>query len=211
MLGREPKALQIAREHLYPRQQVVPDRHRLGALEVRIGRHRSLRFLLRLVEHRARKAPDRLDRLVARIHDIETQRGGHLVVARAAGVDLAADLAERPLERRMDVLVGSVVDALSGDPLECRLHLGELGVAQEPRLPEASRVRRGRLAVIREQLSVFGAQEVPHLQRELRSDPSGPERHATSTRSRAATSCVSSAVIPMKPLAAWWGKVSPIP
>ena len=65
--------------------------------------------------------------------------------------------------------------------------------------------------VVREQLGVVGPEEVPHRLSQLVLDASRPECHATGTCFRAATSCVSSAVIPMKPAAASCGKVSPIP
>ena len=100
------------------------------------------------------------------------------------------------------ILHRQVEDFPASASLERSLRLGELGVAQEPRLPESPRVRRRRLAVVGKELAVFGPQEVPHLRRELGLDAAGPEGHATSTRSRAATSCVSSVVISMKPPAA---------
>jgi hypothetical protein len=58
-------------------------------------------------------------RLAAGVGDVEPERRGDLVVARAAGMDLAADGAELALDQRVDVLVAR----LPLDPAEDRLRL----------------------------------------------------------------------------------------
>jgi len=77
----------------------------LRALQVCIARHRRVRLGLGPVEHRAGEALDRFHRLPGRVLDVEPEGGRDLVVARAAGVDLAADLAQQAFDRRVDVFV----------------------------------------------------------------------------------------------------------
>ena len=64
------------------------------------------------------------------------------------------------------------------------------------------RVLERRRAVVREQLGVVAAQELPHLGSEPAADAAGPERHASAAlrfRSRAAASSTSIAASLMKP------------
>jgi len=178
---------------------------------VRVSRHGRLGLFLCAVEDGDREAADRRHRFEAGVGDVEAQSGRHLVVARTAGVDLAADRAEQALDCRVDVLVVWLDGALDGDPVERRLDVGELRVGEEPALVQAAGVNTCGETVVRKQLGIVGTQEVPDRLRHLALDASGPERHATRTSLRAATSCVSSAVIPMKPAAASCGKVSPMP
>ena len=88
-------------------------------------------------------------------------------------MDLAADVAELALDRRVHVLVGGVDRVDRGELLG---HFGELGVVEDPRLVQAARVQQRRLQVVGQQLRVVGAQEGPHLRCEARRDASGPER-----------------------------------
>ena len=180
----------------------MSDRHRLGALQMRIPRHWRLGFLFCPGENGHHEAADRGHRLEAGVGNIEPHGGRDLIVARAAGVDLAADGAEEPFDRRVDVLVVRLRSSLDGDPVERGLDVGELRVGEKPAFMQAARMNSRRKTVVREQLSVVRAQEVPHRLRNVGVHASRPERHATRTRFRAATSSVSSAVIPMKPSAA---------
>ena len=121
------------------------------------------------------KAGDRLVRLRACGADVEPERSGDLVVARAAGVDLAADVAELALDRRVHVLV-ALVDLL--DRRELLRHLGELCVVEDPGRVQALRVQERALQVVGEQLRVVGVEEVPDLGRELAADAAGPQLHS---------------------------------
>ena len=132
----EPRA--VALEHLDPGEQVVAERHRDRALEVGVAGHRRLGLLGGALEHRrGRRRVSASSRLGAGVRDVEPEGGGDLVVARAAGVDLPADVAEQALDRRVDVLVlgFEVGDGDRGEPL---LDLGELGGRRAAR-PPASR------------------------------------------------------------------------
>ena len=203
---------QIALEHLDPRQQVVPDRDWLSPLQVGVARHRRLGLGLGAVEKPAGKPGDRGPRLAGRIGHVEPERRRHLVVARPARVDLPADLSEQALDRGVDVLVLGLDPAARGDLREPRLRLGQLAVVEQPGGVQAAGVHRRRLAVVRQQLGVVGAEERGHGRVERAPDPAGPEGHAfVVARLRAAASSTSSDAILTKPSAAAWGNVSPAP
>ncbi len=183
LLLREAEPLEIAREHLDPREQVVAERHRLRALEVRVARHRRVRLRLGPVEEDERELPNRPGRLTAGIADVEPERGRDLVVARAAGVDLAPHRAERQLDRGVDVLrLLERVDALLSDPVESCPSLVELLVGQDARGVEALGVEERALAVVGQELGVVTAQELGDLRGELRAArPARPESHRGGT------------------------------
>ena len=89
-------------------------------------------------------------------------------------MDLAADLAELTLDRRVHILVGGV------DPLDRRQllgHLREFGVGEDAGGLEALSVQERALKVVGEKLGVVRMQEIPDLGAELRIDPAGPQRH----------------------------------
>ena len=159
---------------------MVADGHGLSALEVRVAGHRCLRVGIGAVEQGAGKDPDRSARLGTGVGDVEPERGGNLVVAGAARVDLPADLAEQALDRRVHVLVVGLDPAAGGDLGEPTLRFRELSVVEEAGSVQPARVDRGRLAVVREQLRVVGAQERRHGRIELAPDPPGPQAHGTS-------------------------------
>ena len=147
-----------------------------------------------------------------RVQDVETERGRDLVVSRAAGMDLAADLAEEALDRRMHVLVGVEIHLRGlSDLRQPTLEFVELRGAQQAGVGQAASVLGRGLAVVGEELRVVGAEELPHLGVELLPDPPLPGRHAVIfARFRAACSSVSSEEIAMNPSAASWGNVSPV-
>ena len=173
--GREREPRPVALEHLDPREQVVAERDRLRALQVRVAGHRraGLRFGAR--EDRARERDERGVGLGAGVGDVEPECGRDLVVARAAGVDLAADVAELPLDRRVHVLVRWIDRLDRRQPLG---HLFELRVVEDPRRVEPLRVEQRALDVVRQQLGVVRVQEVPDLGCEPRPDAAGPEGHS---------------------------------
>src|SRR5262245_61402901 len=128
-------------------------------------------------------------------------------------MDLAADVPEQALDRRVHILVGLEVRlGVLRDLRKTRLDLVELLVRQEPRRRKSASVLRGRLAVVRQELRVVDAQEAPHVGVEGTLDPPCPGRHTSIlARSRAACNSVSSDEIRMKPSAASCGNVSPVP
>jgi hypothetical protein len=125
-------------------------------------------------------------------------------------VDLAAELAELPLDRGVDVFVLRLDRALLRNPDERGARRFELVAGQEPGRVEPLGMERGGLAVVREQLGVVGVQERLDLRREARGGARRPERHTVARlRLSAATSSVSSDAIRMNPSAASCGNVSP--
>ena len=89
-------------------------------------------------------------------------------------MDLAADVAELPLDRRMHVLVGGI-DLV--DRRQLLGHLCELGVVENARRVQPFGVQQRALEVEGQKLGVVRVQEVPHLRRELRIDAAGPQGH----------------------------------
>ena len=173
------EAAAIALEHLHPRVQVVADRDGLRALEVRVPGQRRRRLALGDVEDRLDEPCDRSVCLTARVLDVEARRRGDLVVARAAGVDLAPDRPEQPLDRRVDVLVlAEERGAFVRDRRQPRLDLGQLRVGEDAGDVQTLRVQRRRRAVVRQQLGVLGAQERVDLRVERDAGACGPERHS---------------------------------
>ena len=175
MLAREREPPPVALEHLAPREQVVADGDRLCPLEVRVAGHRGRRILLGTVEDDVDEIPERGRGLVASVHDVEPERGGDLVVARAPRMDLPAHLAEPPLDRRVGVLVGRVRRV---DRRETVHYLREFVVRQETGRAKALGVDPRRLDVVRKELCVVRPQELPHLRREAVGHAAVPESHS---------------------------------
>jgi hypothetical protein len=162
---------------------VVAECHRLGALHVRVAGHQRLGLGVGEVEQHGGESPDPLTRLLARVLHVEPHRRDDLIVARTAGVDLAPQLAEQPLDRGMDILVGVGHAAFAGDSLECLRYLHQLVIAQQPGTVQAHSVLlRGR-AVVGKELAIGCAQKLRHLGRKSLFDPVRPERHDSPKRS----------------------------
>src|SRR6185437_3425327 len=142
---------------------------------MRVARHRRLRLFAGALEDHMRECDKRVVRLDARVGDVEPERGRNLVVARAPGMNLPTDLPELRLDEGVHVL-GTGVDRV--EPAERVANLGELGVIEDPRGVQALGVDQRSLDVVRQKLGVVRLQELPHLGRELRADPSRPERHS---------------------------------
>ena len=83
---------------------MVPERDRLRALQMRVAGHERLGLGFGAVDEDEREPTNRGQRLVACILDVQAERRRDLVVARSAGVDLAADGPESLLDGRVHVL-----------------------------------------------------------------------------------------------------------
>ena len=164
----EQEAVAVALEHLDPREQMVTEGDRLCALEVREPRHRRFSLALGAVEDGRGERVDRSEPFLAGSRDVEPKGCRHLIVARAARVDLAANLAEQPLDRRVDVLVlvARRRNALLRDPLEGDVDLVELRVGEDTGAAQPFCVDAGALAVVGKQLGVRRFQEALDLCRE---------------------------------------------
>ena len=158
---REPRPVAI--EHLDPGKEMVSEGHRLPTLEMRVAGHQRVGLGLGEGERDERERIDLLARLRTGVGDVEPERCRHLVVTRPTGVDLRAERAEQPLDRRVNVLVRfEDRRRVERDLREAALHLGELVRREEAGAVQPGSVIRGRLAVVRKKLGVLSAEELPH-------------------------------------------------
>ena len=122
----------------------------LRALEMRVARHRPVQVRLGDAHDHGLQVLQRLDR-PQRVRAGEHRHVGRdLVVARAGGVQLAADgaddLGQPPLDRHVDVLVGIQEGELAGvelgrDAVEAAEQLVAVGVGDDAGGREHRRVR----------------------------------------------------------------------
>ncbi len=122
----------------------------LRALQVRVPRQRPIEVALRDVEQRAGERLDLIGESHRVIADVEREVSRDLVVARSAGVDLAAarasELRDAALDRHVDVdIVGAEREAALGelllDLVERGVDRGLVGLADDPLLGEHRGVR----------------------------------------------------------------------
>ena len=92
-------------EHRVPGEHVVAEGDRLGRLKVGEARHHRVRLAFGEVEDCAPKPAQRVDDGVRLAPGVEAKIGGHLVVARPAGMELLARFADPLGERGLDVHV----------------------------------------------------------------------------------------------------------
>ena len=153
----ELEAPRVAPEHPEVREQVMREVDGLGALQVRVARHRPVLVALGELDERALQVLELLERL-QRVRAREHRHVGRdLVVARARGVELAADrpddLGQAPLDRHVDVLVllaereRAAVELLL-DALEPAQQRVAVGVADDRGRGEHRRVRARLLDVV---------------------------------------------------------------
>ena len=105
--------LEIAHERPAVRLQVVREEDRLRVLQVGAAGHDGVRVRLGLSDDRVDQTQDVARDRARMIEQEHPHEGGDLVVAAAAGAELAADLRpddadERLLERAVDVFVGRI-------------------------------------------------------------------------------------------------------
>ena len=94
-------------------------------------------------------------------------------------MDLAPDIAELALDRRVHVLVGlEVAGGILGDLGQTAFGLCELVIGQQTRGMQPLRVLHCRLAVVREELGVVDAQKLPDRRLQGPLDPARPQTHA---------------------------------
>ncbi len=142
---------------------MVSEIHGLGSLEVRVAGHRPVGMALgELVEprHQPHGQPPRQPGVVAHV---EGDVGGHLVVSRASGVQLAAErsheLGQASLDRHVNVLVvglereRAVLD-LVGHGRESLVDLIELIRVEDAGGMESARVRPRLLEVVRREAPI---------------------------------------------------------
>ena len=174
--GGEASAVPV--EHLDPGEQVVAESDGLRPLQMRVPGHhrRGLRF--GEGEHHERERVDRLASLGAGVEHIQAEGSRHLVVPGPSRVNLASDVAEKALDRRVDVLVRiDVAVRILCDLGQTCLRVVELLGRQQPCASQPARVLGGRLAVVRQELGIVDAQESPDLGVQRATDSPRPRRH----------------------------------
>ena len=97
--------LAVALEFFGVGQPVVGGQHRLGPLQVRVARQDHAGVAVAAADERPLHVGEQAVGAVDRVADPQPQVGRHLVVAAAAGVQLAADVAEPVDEGPLDVHV----------------------------------------------------------------------------------------------------------
>jgi hypothetical protein len=153
----ELEASRVAPEHPEVREQVVRQVHGLRALEMRVARHRPVLVALGERDEHALQTLELLERL-QRVRASEHRHVGRdLVVARARGVQLAADrpddLRQPALDRHVDVLVvvaegEATAVHLLRHPLEPAEQRVAVGLADDPGRSEHPRVGARLLDVV---------------------------------------------------------------
>ncbi len=121
-----PQPVGVAGERLRVGQQLVPEHDRLGGLQMGEAGCRRTDVRAGLCHQRVLQLGQGQHQLPGVIAQVEPQVVGRLVVARAAGAQLAADLAQpldqHPFQERVHVLVGVVrADAPGADVLVQRV------------------------------------------------------------------------------------------
>ena len=154
------KRVQVIQQQLRVARRPEADGRRHGALEMGVAGHERVGARLGVVDER----PARLARLAVdlgeRVAEPESQRDEHLVVARAARVDLFSHVAETDGQLALDdgvhVLVLGADDEFArlpffADAVQRAVDLALFGLAENARQPETSRVAARAAHVVREQ------------------------------------------------------------
>ena len=84
------QTLGIPNQHLVPGQQVVPEGHRLGSLQMGEAGHDGVRLALGEIQQARFQAIQFLGNHVDLVPQVQTDIGGYLIVAASAGVQLLA-------------------------------------------------------------------------------------------------------------------------
>ncbi len=154
---REPTAVPL--RHLHVRQQVMREQDGLGRLDVGVPGHDHVPMAPRKVDEGALEPQERLVQVTDPPTQPEPQVRRHLVVARAAGVELAGDRTDAGRERHLEVEMDILERGIPGDgagldlPLETVESLDErtcLVGGQEPGALEAADMRDGAAQVVDE-------------------------------------------------------------
>ena len=169
------KRAQVALEHLHPGEQVVPDRDRLGALEVRVARASASRRPPR--RDRARHAQARRARPAPRRRRRRRRAGTRPRPGRCGSGPRGSSARRRRAAARSRSGRPRPRERLlwaAGDLGETPLCLRELGVVEQAGGVEPPRVYGRRFAVVGEQLRVVGAEERSDRRVERRGRPARP-------------------------------------
>ena len=98
-------AFAVALEHFDVGEQVVPEAYGLGDLHVRKARHERVGFFGGVVHEHFLQVAEHGDDLIDLGAQVQTNVGGNLVVAAAAGVQTLARVADELRQARFDVEV----------------------------------------------------------------------------------------------------------
>ena len=183
------QSIAVALGHLDVGQQVVGEQHGLGRLDVRRPGQDRRALALRQRDQRALEIEQRAIESIDRPAKPEPEVGRHLVVPRAAGVELAGHRADPIRQRRLEVEVdvlerripldGAVAHGIC-EALQPADQLVDLLGRQQSRPAEPVDVGDRSRDVVGSQLAidVDRAREVGHALIVLLAEPSAPEPHA---------------------------------
>ena len=181
----EVESLRVAPELPEPGQQVVGQVDRLGALHVGVAGQRPVEVALRQLDERGHQRVQQRARLEAVGAHEHRHVGGHLVVARAGGVEPAArragDLRQAPLDRHVDVLVvirdnEAVLLDLIAHGGEALLDLRQVLLLEDAGARQHARVGERLLDVVRRQPVVEGDRRVQRLEERILGVPEAAHR-----------------------------------
>eukprot|EP00754_Rhynchopus_humris_P039960 Rhum_TRINITY_DN23031_c0_g1::Rhum_TRINITY_DN23031_c0_g1_i1::g.176954::m.176954 len=204
--GGEP--VQVAHPAPRVREQPVREAHGLRPLQVRVAREDQVNLLLCADGRRLDQRLQQPRHFVQLVAHPQPEVDGHLVVARAPGVQLARhlladDLTEAPLVRRVDVLVAVLhLEAAVAPPLphllQAVLHLRALVLRDQLQVHKLLAVRDAAVEVLRVQALVVGDRVVEllhHGVHTLREPPAclkqaAPLASVVGCRHRGCSACV---------------------
>ncbi len=123
----EGEAKPVAAQAPEVRQKVMGQVHRLGSLQVGVGRYGPVQVSLGLLQQRLHEIAGEPARRERTLTDVQRHVRGHLVVARAGGVQPPAGLADQLRQAALDghVHILVVLVDLEAPLLDLLLHLGQ--------------------------------------------------------------------------------------
>jgi hypothetical protein len=172
------------------REEDVGPAHRLRPLAVGVAGKDRVDAVFRLRQQRAAEPREVGVELIDGVERPEPQIGGNLVVARAAGVQLAGHGAhffiEQALDERVHVFVGGTsgrtISETIGDAIEPLLELGFFGGRHDPHAAEGVDPGLARHDVLRPEAVIDGEAAVQRVERLARTQREAPTPHLMDVR-----------------------------
>ena len=187
--------------------------HRLGTLQVRVGRHRAFAGNVGLVDEFTSKLDQQIAYGINLLANIEPQIGGDLLVAAASRVQLVAGFASQFHQARLDVVVHILDRRIVGlgnrfarDLLEREDRAGKLLRIQHSGAGERGRVRLAGSDFVRQQHAIEGKRPLPLLEFGILrlAEAARPHLHLTVSAWIIARERAGRPRMRMKPSASFW-------